>query len=55
MKERIYWWLLKKSGVFKYCYTLELRDLLYKLERFDFDGKETIKFYQDKYQRIKSS
>lgn len=50
--EKIYWWLLKKSGVFRYCYKKELSDLLYRLERFDLDGDETMKFYLEKYKKI---
>mgnify|MGYP001558334877 CR=1 FL=1 len=37
--ELFYWWLLKKSGVFRYYFKRFLTDLCFDLEIFDLDSE----------------
>jgi len=49
---KIFWRLLKKSRIFQYWHKRFLSDLLFELERYDLDGRETYDKYLTKYQNL---
>lgn len=49
--DKIGWWLLDKSGIFRYLFRRFLTELCFELERFDLDGKKTKQKYIEKLRR----
>lgn len=48
IKERLYYRLLKKSGIWRYWYEKFLNELCYDLEIIDLEKEEIQKKYNDK-------
>jgi len=56
MKEEIYYWFLKKSGIWRYWYERFLNELMYDLELHrDIEQKEIEAKYRDKLERFRQN